>query len=366
MIITYQYKLSPTTKQFKEFLYQLEVHKSLYNQCLQKKELTYSECGKGPTCFDQMKSEVKDFKGKSNYSSLQQTVRRLHKSYSEFFKNPKEYGKPRFKKRFRTIQFSKLGDGCKIHSNSVYIQGLGRVKCKIHRPIPTDHKINTLSITLKDGSLYLNLVLEKLIAKTPPLDKFVGIDFGCKTTITMSDSTKIVSPKFFNSKSRDIARLQRKKEKEPENRRKICKAIAKCYTKISNRRKDFNHKLTSKIVKDYDVICCEDLKVSDLTSEITNINKKWQDISIGQIKTQLQYKAENAGKLLILVNPSYTTQDCSNCGLRKEKTLEERQHICKCGLNICRDVNAALNILRLGLQSIGHKSVEAPEFILWE
>ncbi len=358
-MLSYQYKLSPTKRQMKEFLKQLEVHRNLYNCCLEEKEKTYIESKTNLTCFDQIKSKVAQFKGQSNYSSLQQTVRRLYKAYTAFFKHPKEFSKPRFKKRFRTIQFSKPGDGCKLHSKSVYIQGLGKVKCNYHRPIPTDAVVKTMSITFKDGSLYLTLTLDKIAAKSPQRNTSIGIDFGCKTTINLSNGNKINSPRFFNSKSKDIARLQRKKLREPENKHKIVKAIAKCYTKITNRRKDFNNKLTSKLVSQYDIICCEDLMVSQLTSDISNINRKWQDIAIGDIKNQLKYKAENAGKLLVLVNPAYTTQTCSSCGLVKSKELSERQHICTCGLDIDRDTNAALNILRLGLQSISYKSVEA-------
>lgn len=352
-MITFQYRLFASKSQISNFLKQLEVHKILYNQCLEQKIESYKLTGKSPSCFDLQKSNIPQFKGESNYSSLQQTVRRLDKSYQAFFKQNK--GFPRFKQRLRTIEYSKIGDGCQFKDNIFYFQYLGKVKANIHRPIPNDYKIKTISLTFKHGELFANVICEKIFANYSEKTRPIGIDFGISTSITTSDGDKFITPKFTKSQAKTLARLQRKKEKS-KNKRKIKKAIAKVYTKTENRRKDFNHKLSRKIVNSYDIICLEDIKSSSIMTKIANINSRILDVGLCQLKTFIKYKAENAGKVIVLVNPAYTTQTCSNCMDVTPKELNEREHKCRCGLILCRDVNAAKNILRLGLESFQDNS----------
>lgn len=183
----------------------------------------------------------------------------------------------------------------------------------------------------------------------------IGIDFGIKTSVTTSDGDKYTSPKFTKNQAKNLARLQRKKE-NVKHKRKIKKAIAKIYTKVENQRKDFNHKLSRKIVNAYDIICLEDIQSSKIMTKIANINSRILDVGLCQLKTFITYKAENAGKVIVLVNPAYTTQTCSECGYLTPKELSEREHKCICGLTLCRDINAAKNILRLGLESFQDNS----------
>lgn len=343
----YQYRMFPTKTQLKRFLEQLEVHKNLYNNCLEKKINEY-KAGNKISCFDLIKSEVPKFKGKVNANSLQQTIRRLDKSYKAFFRKNSSF--PRFKNRFRTIAYAKIGNGCKIKDGKTYLQHIGYIKTKFHRVLPSN--IKTLSVTFKNGTMYLNVFFEESRTVEARTYKNVGIDFGISTTLVTSDGDKFSTPKFTKKQSRSLARLQRKKEKA-KNKRKVRKAIAKLYTKIANRRTDFNHKLSRNIVNKYDIICLEDLKVSELMSKVSNINSRINDIGISQLKNYIKYKAENAGKIVVLVCPAYTTQTCSKCLKIKEKKITDREHVCECGLATCRDINAANNILRLGLQSLG-------------
>ena len=343
---TYQFRLYPSRQQLKLFFKQLEVHKNLYNECLEEKINSYKETGKSPSCFDQIKTNIKNYKGLSNYSSMQQTIRRLDKTYSSFFRGG---GFPRFKKYISTIEYSKIGDGCKIKNDHLYLQLIGDIKINLHRDVP--QHIKTISVTFKYGNLYLNIITDESTITQRGGNKSVGIDFGIQSTITTSNGEKFISPKLTKSRSKDLARLQRKKEKA-KNKRKIKKAIAKIHTKIENKRKDFNHKLSRKIVNEYDIICLEDLKVSKITTNIKNINSRIYDIGICQIKQFISYKAESAGKKVILVDPKYTTQKCSQCGNLVQKELKERIHKCGCGLEIDRDINAAINIKGLGLDTL--------------
>ena len=340
-MLTYQFRLYPTKKQAKCLIGQIEQHRMLYNHCLDLKIKSYQETGKSPSCFDLIKSEVTKFKSGCNYSSLQQTIRRLDKSYKAFFSKNSKFPRFKAKGRFRTIEYGKLGDGCKIHPEHIYLQHVGKVYCKFHRNIDCIPK--TLSITHRNGRFYVNIIVEIIKPiNEPKFDNAVGIDFGIKTTITTSNGDKFVTPKFTKLQEKTVARL---------NRRKNYKALRKVYTKTQNQRKDFNHKLSRKIVTQYDIICLENLKVEDITS-FSNINTRIYDIAINQLINFITYKAENAGKYVVMVNPAYTTQTCSQCGAVKPKSLTDRIHSCDCGFTCCRDKNSAINILRLGLESL--------------
>jgi putative transposase len=299
--------------------------------------------GKHVTGFTLIKRFVKKFKYDSNYSAMQQTLRRLDKSYKRFFKNISK--KPRYQKRFRTIEYAKHGDGCKVNlvSNILYLQNVGKISIVAHRDIK--FPIKTLSVTKKYEYYYVNI-----ICKTPIYsndinklsDKSVGVDFGIKNVITTSDNEQISAPKPLKSRLKQLSKSTRLKKYKVSN---------KIYKKITNIRKDFNHKLSKILVDNYDIICLEDIHVEDWLTNIENINKAIYDINIGQLINFITYKAERAGKRIVLVSPYNTTKICSNCGKIVNKTINQRIHTCSCGFSCDRDINAANNILRLGLQS---------------
>lgn len=340
---TFQFRLRPTKRQLSLVKEQLEVHRNLYNHCLELKIKSYKDNKINLSSFDLMKSEIPSFKGMSNSSSLQQTIRRLDKAYKTFFKQQNKFPRFRAKNRFRTIEFAIHGDGCKIRGNKIYIQYIGEIKSIQHREIPNDYKIKTLSLSLNKNELYINIICSREYGKVGTSNKSIGIDFGIKHTITTSDEKHVESPTFTKDKLANVKRL---------SKRKKYKALNKIYSKIRNKRKDFNHKLSRKIVNDYDIICLENLKIQEITS-FKHVNRRLYDLGINQLINFIVYKAESAGKQVIMVNPRNTTRECSNCGNLVDKNLSERIHKCSCGLVLDRDINAAKNILRLGLQSLG-------------
>lgn len=337
---TFQFRLYPTRKQTKAIDRQIEQHRLLYNHCLELKIKTYQENNVSLSCYDLINVQIPLFKTGCNYSSLQQTVRRLDKAYSAFFKKNSKF--PRFKGfgRFRTIQYSVYGDGCKIKDETVYFQHIGKVYCKFHREI--EGRIKTLSISKHKDIYFVSIYTDELTEVELSTGDSVGIDFGVKTTATLSDGQQYSTPRFTKSQAKETSRLQRGKK---------WKAYNKHCDKIRNRRKDHNHKLSRKIVNQYDIICLENLKSSEIMS-YPDVNSRICDIAIRQLINFITYKAENAGKTVVLVDPAYTTQICSDCGKIEPKTLKERIHNCPCGCTLDRDVNAARNILRIGLDSL--------------
>lgn len=336
----------------------IDEHRLLYNHCLAKKSTTYKESKINISCFDLIKTEIKKLRecGQikiSNYSSCQQTIRRLDKSYQVFFKKG---GFPRFKafERFNTVEYGVRGDGNQIKGSKLYLQNIGLIKCLWFLELK-DYK--TLSITRRGDKFFANFIIESVFKeKTAPSNKQIGIDFGLLNYITTSDGQIIDSPKFHKKSLKELAKIHRrihKCEKKSKARQKHKKTLAKIYEKIQNRRKDFNHKISRRLVNNHDLIVCEDIRLQKLMqSDISNINRTYADVAFGQFINFLSYKAEIAGKTFLKINPAYTTQECSRCKQLTKLSLKERTFCCNyCSHTENRDINAAKNILRRGLAS---------------
>lgn len=351
-----QIQILPTKAQIRLIDEQIEEHRNLYNSCLAIKIGAYQFDKTSISAFDLIKSEIPPLKAngaKSNYSSLQQTLRRLQKTYSAFFK--RGFGFPRFKNRdrFKSIEFSAYGDGYKVRRNKLYIFNVGEIKC-MHHDFP--EKIKRMTLSRKAGQYYASFTYEEeKTAKVERTDKAVGIDFGLKTFLATSDGELIDSPKFHKISLREESKVHRRihrAELGSKERRKHKKSLAKIRRKIANRRKNFNHQVSRQLVNRYDILVVEDMNLNDLLTDIKNVNRTYRDVAFGQFRLFLSYKAESAGKRFIKVDPYNTTQECSCCGRLVYKTLDDRIHDCPCGHVEDRDINAAKNILRRGLSSL--------------
>lgn len=365
MIITYKYRIYPTNSQKTKIKELMSLHANLYNKALEEKEAQYKEAQKSDSCFDQIKNLIPNFKkedGKNcNYSALQQVVRRLHKNYNAIYN--KRGGKPRFRKEL-SLEYSSHGDGWKLKNDILRVQYIGELKINLHRPFKGIPK--NLVITRNREKFYISISSESSPhAPTPSINRFIGIDFGLKTFLTTSEGKKIEHPQPLKESSKKIARVSRQIKKSRDGNLKIklnkkLKIRKKLYCQIANRRKDFAHKLSRKIVNSYSFIAVEDLNLKNLTTEISNINKKYSDVAVGMFYGYLSYKAERAGRQFIKINPAYTSRTCSKCGVisKDEMTLRQRVFKCECGHEEDRDINAAKNILNKALKTVGLYSLE--------
>jgi putative transposase len=179
---------------------------------------------------------------------------------------------------------------------------------------------------------------------------------------------KIENPRFFRMDESELARAQRKlskAEKGTPERVKRRKAVQHIHQRIANRRKDFAHKLSRELVDSFGLLAFEDLRIKNMLKNHL-LAKSISDAAWSQLIRYTTYKAENAGRVVVLVDPRNTSKRCSGCGAIVEKSLSVRVHVCPvCGLVMDRDENAAINILGLGLQSLGN-ALEAPAFRLGE
>ena len=209
----------------------------------------------------------------------------------------------------------------------------------------------------------------------------VGIDLGLLHFATLSDGSTIENPRFFRKAEKKLEKLQHtlaRKKRGSHRRKKAVKVVAKAHRKVRNQRADFLHKQSRELVNHYGVMVFEELHPANMSKRArpkqdesgkylpngaaakSGVNKSIQDAGWTLFVSMCTYKAENAGRTVLHVNPRYTSQVCSECGTVKKKELSERWHSCECGCELDRDHNAALNILRLGRSQRGTPCVEAP------
>jgi putative transposase len=232
---------------------------------------------------------------------------------------------------------------------------LGNIRVKLHRPVEGEIKTCTLRRNAS-GDWDLSLSCELEVQPQTPKEESIGIDVGLTHFATLSNGKEITNPRFFRQGEKALAKAQRtlsKLKKGTSERRKKGKVVAKIHEKIRNQRKNFCHKESKKIIDQYQFICIEDLNIKKMI-EGSYFAKSITDASWNQFRQFLTYKAEEAGRKLGLANPAYTSQDCSQCGHREKKELSERKHSCsQCGYKASRDLNAAQNILALGIDGLG-------------
>jgi len=293
---------------------------------------------------------------------------RVDLAFKGFFRRLKakngKAGYPRFKGKGRYDSFTYPQFGFSITNNGLKLSKIGTVKIKLHRPIKGKIKTCTIKKTAT-GKWYACFSVECEPNPLPKNEKAVGIDVGLEHFATLSNGGKIENPRFFKTDQKALAKAQRKlsklKKGSPEWQ-KAKKVIAHIHERIANRRHNFIHQVARKIVNNFGVICIEKLDIKDMQKDnFRRINRSIADAAWGQFARVLASKAAEAGRKFIAVDPSYTSQRCSQCGVIVKKDLKTRWHDCPvCGCHLDRDLNAALNILALGLQGVGIQSLEVP------
>ena len=364
---TFKYRTYPTPTQCAALHGQVNEACRLYNAALDERRSAWRMNGISLGYYDQA-NQLKEIRatggvGIANFSACQDVLRRVDKTFAAFFRRlkagEKQPGYPRFRSRLRydSLTLPSWGDGCAVRpSGRLYLQGVGDLKLKWHRPLPADAKIKTVTAKRAAGRWYVCFSVET--PKPEPLspcDLGVGIDVGLTTFAVLSDGTEVANPRHFRAAERRLRLAQRKlarRKKRSRRRLKVRQEVARVHSHVANQRRDFHHKTAHTLVHGYGLIAVEDLNVKGLVGSM--LAKSVHDAGWSQFISILSCKAEEAGRTLVKVNPAGTTQDCSACGRHVPKTLSERWHSCVCGLSISRDLNAARNILQRALaQGLG-------------
>lgn len=320
---------------------------------------THGACRKSISLYDQQNQlpEIKQIRPelKEVFAHvLRGPLTRLDKAFKAFFKGIRKY--PRFKARRRYNSFTfPENEGFKIKDGKLRLSKIGDIKIIIDRPLEGHVKNLTITRT-PTGKWFACFQVEVEPKPLPESSKAVGIDMGLKTFAALSDGTMIDNPRFFAQDAHDLARAQRKlsrlKKGTPEHK-KARQVVARIYERIANKRRDFAHKLSRWLVDNYGIIVFEKLNIKGMIQH-PKLSASISDAAWNLLITFTEYKAEEGGRLFTQVNPNGTSQMCSGCGVKVCKSLSVRVHSCPhCGLVIDRDLNAAINILRLGLQSLG-------------
>lgn len=353
---TYEYKLRPNQKQYELLQKTLFLSNCLYNGALQELKDHYASTGKYMNLFVQDKKH-----GKVQHPDLpavvvDTTLRRLHDSFSRFFqgvKKGRKTGFPRFKdaRRWSSIQFRDSTtngiDGNRFKAGKLLG---GKIRFIKHREM--EGTLRFCRILRRSSGWYLQCVCDNIPKnRLENNDKGVGLDMGIKSLVVDSDGNKVENHRFLNKSLKKLRIAQRTiaRRKNGSNRRKkACKVVARIHERIHNQRKDFLHKVSRQYVNKYGTIVVEDLSTEKMVSN-SNFARSIYDASWTMLIGMIAYKAEEAGRQFVKVNPAYTSQQCSNCGEMVMKSLSVRTHSCPhCGYNDDRDINAAKNILRLG------------------
>ena len=368
---TFQFRLNPTHHQRSLLNNTLELCRWVYNETLATRKNTWEQEQKSLSLYDTNKLLTTWKKGKPElsqvYSQILQNVQeRVDLAFKSFFrrvKAEKKAGYPRFKGYGRYDSFTFKQSGFNLVGNELLLSKIGAVKIVQHRPI--EGKIKTLTIRRDAvGNWYACFSCEVDEKPLPPTDKVVGIDLGLTTFAVFSDGNEIQRERWMKQDAKDIARLQRKKENLPKGslaRKKAVHALQHAYQRQTNRRKNFSHQESRKLVNTYQFIAFEDLNIAEMQAKGNKvINQGIADVAWHQFVQHTTYKAAEARRGIVLVDPRNTTQMCSGCGEIVHKDLYVRKHQCPhCGLELSRDLNAALNILARGLASFRHRPVEA-------
>lgn len=190
-----------------------------------------------------------------------------------------------------------------------------------------------------------------------------GVDVGLESFATLSNGEKIPNPRFFREEEHELARVQRrlsKAQKGTPERRSALKVVQRVHERIANKRYEFAHQVSHNLVDRFGLLAFEDLNIKGMVRN-RNLAKSISDVAWNILVTVTSYKAASAGSMVVLVDPKNTSKMCSRYGTLVEKSLSDRVHNCpQCGLSMDRDWNAAINILRLGLQSVGVRSRGSP------
>ena len=393
MKITYQYRLRPTKQQVTQLEEWLETCRRTYNRMLGERFDWWENNRCSINSCSIVSCGIAPLKDKPNYYSqqdslvplkakypdiklvqsqvLQNVVKRVDLAYERFVagdSNGKRSGRPRFKGkgRYRSLTFTQMKSSC-LSGNRIILPKLGVFKLVVHRSIPDGFKIKTATVVRQADGWYVSLSLRSgavpTILPDIRLENVVGIDVGLKEFLVTSDGEAVPIPQLArkSEKRRKILNkaLSRKKNKGTHRRQKSGKRLSKHYKKIARQRKDFHYKTATWLLNKYDVIAHEDLNIKGLAK--THLSKSILDAGWGEFIDIVTVKAERAGRLLLSVNSSGTTQECSGCGEKVPKTLKDRWHSCPhCGLGLDRDHNAARNIKQ---RAEGHPVLKAQRLL---
>ena len=360
MLKAFKYRLNPTEEQKVLLNKHIGASRFIYNLALETKRITYAGNKHNLSCFElhsqltELKEELPWLK-EINSQSLQQSITNLDKAYTAFFKGQNSF--PKYKKKSNGGSFN-IPQRVKVENGKLVIPKFTKkngIDIIIHRPLKGEIRQATISKT-PTGKYFVSILCETgETNKAKPKIKeetTIGIDLGIKDFVITSDGEVFDNPKYLCKAQSKLKYIQRKYSKNKGKRTK--QKLVKLHEKVTNKRKDYLHKVSTKLVRENQTISLENLAVSNMVKN-HNLAQAISDVSWSTFVNMLEYKSEWYGVNLLKIGrfePSSKT--CSNCGyINKELTLKDREWTCvKCNTKHDRDINAAINIKNFSLRNI--------------
>lgn len=360
-----RYRLYPSDEQRVMLAKTFGCCRKIYNLMLEDKIAYYKACGLTlSTTPAQYKNDYPYLKEVDSLAlaNVQLNLQRAYRNFFDGLKKHKKVGFPQFKsakKSRRSYTTNNQRDSIRIENSHIRLPKIGMVKAVIHRQAPADWVIKSVTISQDSSDKYYASVLFEYDDSAVPVNKnsksAIGLDY--KSDGLYMDSNGQTAPehhKCYRLSQKRLAKLQRKLKHMTigsSNYYKRQKAIAKLYVHTANQRKDYLHKLSTKIANSYDIVCVEDIDMQAIANRKHHLGKATYDNGYGMFVSMLQYKLEERGKYLVKIDRWYpSTQICSCCGRTNKLSLSDRTYSCECGNVMDRDANAAINILNEGLR----------------
>ncbi|HLN17490.1 MAG TPA: transposase [Acidimicrobiales bacterium] len=376
---TFRYLLQPTSRQKAALALLLRLQCELYNAALEERRGAWRWGRRSISYIDQTKTltalrEVRPEVLASGVTVCRGTLQRLDRAFSAFYRRCREGqrpGYPRFKsaRRFDSLQWEdRSGWRLDEEARRLWLLGIGHVKVRQHRSLRGVPK--AITVKREGRRWFVSVRCTEVPARPlPPTGKEVGIDLGICALVATSDGELVTEGRFAKRAAGKLACAQRafsQKRRGSKRRERAAVAVGRAHRKIANQRRDLHHQLSRRLVDAYDFIVVEDLRIAQMVrrprprpdgtggflgaSAKRGLNRSICDAGWGQLVAFLGYKAEEAGRQVLVINPRYSSLTCSSCGHRAQgNRLTQAVFSCQaCGHGAHADVNAAVNILRAG------------------
>jgi putative transposase len=393
-IKAYKYRIETNKATADKLQWVVDRARELYNAALAERKEAWKMAGKSIGYYEQKRDLVAIKELRPEYQDiashvLQDVILRVKRTYDRFFervKHGQKPGHPRFKGRNQYESFtypdhagwkliSSPQEGKKKQKVTLHLSKIGTVKVKLHREMTGT--IKTLTVKREGEYWYAVFTCEVETNALPVVYEDVGIDLGVTHFAALSTGSFIDHPRHFRRAEKQLAKAQQavsRKKKGSHRRAKAIRKLAKQHRKVRHQRKDFHHQASRQLVNRYQVIVFEDLQTKNLTatpkpkqdeqgnylpngsSAKAGLNKSILDAGWSTFTEMVVAKAASAGRTVLFVNPSMTSQLCSGCGAVVRKDLSVRWHACECGTELDRDTNSAKIILNLGHQQLSGRT----------